>query len=341
MVPTAREAHHVRPALRLGRALGVPTVLMCSHESNPRDVVAMAADTAGAEGVVLDLGDPTGPDLPPLATAEFSAAMVGSRDDLALKRNLGLLLGRLAGWRAVLFLDDDIDDLSPRRVRRAVGALEQHTVVGLPAVEFPDNSVVCHARRLSGARQGVFVSGSALAVRVDLASAFFPETYNEDWLFLAPHLADRTVTAVGSVSQEPFNPFRYPHRATAEEFGDVLGEGLLASLHHGSLDSTRSTAYWRHFLRLREAFIAQAYDRCRKSTDRRAVAALPALEAAERQRARIAPDVLSDYVAAWNTDLATWRAYLSGIPSTGDLPAGIKRLGLPAGAVRQFPALRF
>lgn len=337
-MPAGRGAEHLRSAVELAAGLRVPIVLMCSHDSEPREAAEIADGVAGADCTVLDLREPVDVGLPTLLTAEFYEAVVGSRDDLPFKRNLGLVLGRLAGWRTLLFLDDDID-AKPARVRRAVGALEHHAAVGMPAVEFPDNSVVCHARRLAGGRQGVFVSGSALAVRVDRADSFFPETYNEDWLFLAPHLARGEVVAIGTVRQEEFNPFRWRHRATAEEFGDVLGEGLIGTLHRGSLSSALSPAYWRRFLELRGRFIAETLHRCRESDDPRAAGAIPALTAAERQRARIAPDVLSDYVAAWNTDLWAWRGYLSQISPTDDLASALQRLDVPVESIRPAPAL--
>ena len=339
VVPTGRDAAHVRCAVALGADIGVPTVLMCSADSVPRDAAAVAETVPRADCTVVDLRKPVEiEDWPDLLTAEFSEAMMGSHKDLAFKRNLGLVLGRTAGWTAILFLDDDIVDLVPDRVLRATGSLEHHPVVGMRATQFPDNSVVCHARRLAGGRQGVFISGSALAVQVGLADALFPETYNEDWLFLAPHLARREVVAVGTVRQRPFNPFRMRHRAASEEFGDVLGEGLIGSLHRGTLSAALSPAYWRSFLDLRARFLAQTLERCRASNDPRAAAAIPALAAAEQVRARIPPDVLSDYVAAWNTDLRAWRRYLSEIVPTGDLPSALKRLGLPVWTTSHTPA---
>ena len=260
--------------------------------------------------------------------------MVGSHKDLAFKRNLGLVLGRTAGWTAILFLDDDIVDLVPDRVLRATGSLEHHTVVGMRATQFPDNSVVCHARRLAGGRQGVFVSGSALAVQVDLADALFPETYNEDWLFLAPHLARREVVAVGTVRQRPFNPFRMRHRAASEEFGDVLGEGLIGSLHRGTLSAALNPAYWQWFLDLRARFLAQTLSAAGHPTTRGQLRRSPPWRRPKQVRARIPPDVLSDYVAAWNTDLRAWRSYVSGIVPDRRPALGAEAAG-PTGLVHE------
>ena len=38
----------------------------------------------------------------------FAAASGGRSSDLSVKRNIGLLLARLHGWRKIAFVDDDI-----------------------------------------------------------------------------------------------------------------------------------------------------------------------------------------------------------------------------------------
>ena len=327
VVPAARPARNLVPALRLGAALDVPVVVMCSRYTRPRDVTTVVADVPGARCTVVDLTRGSrGVRLPRFATSGFAAAFVGAHGDLSIKRNLGLLIGRAAGWRTLLFLDDDIHGLRPASARRAVGALQHFAAVGMPARRFPDNSVVCHARRfLPGGRQGVFVSGSALAVRVDRADSFFPEIYNEDWLFLAPHLDRRDVAADGPVQQLPYAPFEMPDRATAEEFGDVLGEGLIGHLHHGSLSRPPSVRYWADFLGQRARFIAEAAAGCAAQTaeNAEARAALRALGRAENARAKIRPEILAEYVASWLHDLRRWRDFLTGVPRLGTLEAAI------------------
>jgi hypothetical protein len=324
VVPAARPASNLRPALRLGAALDVPVVVMCSRYARPHEVTTVAADVPGARCTVVELR--RSPGLPNFATSGFAAAFVGAHGDLSTKRNLGLLIGRAAGWSTLLFLDDDIHGFRRTAVHRAVGSLEHFAAVGMPARTFPDNSVVCHARRfVPGARQGVFVSGSALAVRLDRADSFFPEIYNEDWLFLAPHLDGRDVAAGGPVRQLPYDPFSIPDRATAEEFGDVLGEGLIGHLHHDSLSRPPSVRYWRAFLRGRARFIAEAVESCaaQASENKEARAALRALGRAENARAKIRPEILAEYVASWLDDLRRWRDFLTGVPRLGTLEAAI------------------
>jgi hypothetical protein len=104
-------------------------------------------------------------------------------------------------------------------------------MVGLAALDFPDNSVVYHASRLAGNLQDVFVGGCALLIDVGQPLGFFPNVYKEDWLFMFDAVAERWVAQFGTVRQSPYNPFLSSERTTAEEFGDSIAEGLMASLH--------------------------------------------------------------------------------------------------------------
>ena len=80
--------------------------------------------------------------------------MIGSRRAgpaiSSLKRNLGLLLARLHGWNKIAFIDDDIKIGQPEHFARLAGQLEFYQAAGMVVDEYPDNSVVCHARRLAG-----------------------------------------------------------------------------------------------------------------------------------------------------------------------------------------------
>ena len=305
-------------------------MLLCSRRAEPHVVRARAAEVAGLRCAVVDLSTRVDLGFPRFETSTFGEAMIGSHGDLSLKRNLGLVLGRMCGWRSVFFVDDDIRGLTPRLVRRAVGALQHDSQVaaGLPAIDYPDNSVVCHARRLGTRDQDVFVSGSALAVDLSHSDAFFPEIYNEDWFFLAPHLHRRQVVRVGTVKQLRYDPFESPLRAAAEEFGDVVAEGLVAQLHDGAPGPPTSPDYWARFLERRAAFIAEAAAGCRGLDDPTAERAEESLAVSEWARARLPPEVLADYVLAWQADRLAWARHLAGIRPQRDLPAALAELGL-------------
>lgn len=332
VVPAARPAPNLDSALLLAAALGTQVVVLCSRAARVEQVLRRADTIAGVRCTAVDLEVPVG-GLPPLATSTFAEAPIPWHGDLSLKRNLGLVLGRRCGWRTVVFLDDDIRGLSPALVESAVGTLGHHAAAGMPATRFPDNSVVGHARRLAVGDQGVFVSGSALAVDVGRVDSFFPAIYNEDWLFLAPYLDRREVAAAGPVRQDFQDPFADLSRARDEEFGEVIGEGLIGWLHTGSLHAPLSERYWAEFLGRRGEFIETAALGCRLSDRPDAARAGIALEIAESARRTLTPKVLVEYVSAWRADRAAWRQFLGRLRTDEDLSVALDRLGLPAASV--------
>jgi hypothetical protein len=338
VVPAIRPAEHLRFALGLAAELGAPIVVLCSGLCVPREVVELAATIPGARCTAIDMVSLKAyANMPALLTETecFVDATDGAYGDLSLKRNLGLLIGCMAGWKTLLFLDDDMIGLSAGKVRRVAGALQHCAAAGMPATAFPDNSVVCHARRrFAGESQGVFVSGSALVVNVTTADSFFPAVYNEDWLFLAPHLDQRTVTSGGPSQQKPYYPFDSPDRATRQEFGDVLAEGLIGHLHTGTLGELPSRKYWATFLSRRAEVIAAGLAGCRENKHNpMARDATKALEKAEEARSTIDTATLMDYLEAWRSDLTIWRGHIQELEPVGGLEKALTELGLRASAL--------
>jgi hypothetical protein len=332
IVSTCRSADSLGPTFKLGATLGVPVAALCSGEARLEGVLAVAG-RYGTDVIVLDFAGMKELPFIRLETATASVGrQVGSHGDLGVKRTTGLILGRLAGWRSVLFLDDDIDDLDPAMVIKAVGGLDHHTAVGMPALWFPDNSAVCHAYRLGVGEHEVFVSGSAVAVDLHSADSFFPNIYNEDWLFLVPHLDRRKVTSFGHVRQKEYAPFADPRRLEMQEFGDVLAEGLVSYLHSMQLRNGPYIDYWEAFLERRAELILLARRGCATlaEEDAGARAALVALDVAENARSKISAVQLADYVELWIGDLARWRRFLVGVPRLGDLRESILWLNIPA-----------
>jgi hypothetical protein len=201
-------------------------------------------------------------DLPPGAERIFSwrsdAQAVASlyRDsDLGFKRNLGLVISRMCGYDALLFLDDDISNtpasqlaarsLDSRKrtgitdaLRRLDDVLADFAAYGSVHAsgyfqrDMHDNSVFCHVRRLLGRPQETFISGGALAVRCRGPVPLFSKAYNEDWIFFLHLMIEGLhsfpfggVRYVGTVHQDSYYPFSVL-RAQSEELGDLFAEGL-------------------------------------------------------------------------------------------------------------------
>lgn len=250
--------------------------------------------------------------------------------DIATKRNVGLLLARMCGWRTIMYLDDDIRDLTAAAVSQATALTSHFQAAGFEIGHYPDNSVVCHAYRLIGGRQGTFPGGSALVVDVERCDTLFPPIYNEDWLFLFDAVQNRSVTIAGTGSQLEYRPFAHSRRAASEEFGDVIAEGLFRLLHQGADVSDATHAYWRSVLDLRLQLIDHVAGRLLEQSGPVVGGALMSLAAARKRLAAISPLACASFIHAWRTDVGSWRHTLVDLPVLGDLHDAAKYIGLPA-----------
>jgi hypothetical protein len=228
----------------------------------------------------------------------------------------------MLGWSRVLFLDDDIKGLNPADVLDAGGLLDTHNAVGLQVVGFPDHSVVCHAYRAAGGSQQSFIGGGALAVHVQRSTSFFPEIYNDDWFFLLDgDKGIQPVAVTGQVDQYPYDPFRNPERARAEEFGDVLAEGIYWLLDQHLSITDADQAHWARFLVKRRQFIDRVLKMVAKSDLESADKArrVAALKGSLGRLALITPALCENYLRAWRRDRQEWQRYVQ------ELPAGLDR----------------
>jgi hypothetical protein len=316
IVPTARPSAYLKDTLRLGAELGAPVVALCSLRAGAAGAHAAARDL-DVHLIATDVGGTAG--LPAFHT---SAMLDGSRlfrrpTDTSLKRNLGLALAVMVGWKRVVFIDDDITELRAADMRAAAGLLDSYDLVALANDGFPDNSVVCHALRATGVRQGSFVGGGALAVNVGVGASFFPNIYNEDWFFLVNGERLRRIAVTGRVVQKPFDPYDRPDRARNQEFGDCLAEGLFALFHTGAPEDARRRRFWRDFLADRRAIIEDiivkvpGLDRSDAELGRM----MAAMKASRARLSLISPEMCTNFIRAWQGDLLNWGKCLENLPS--------------------------
>jgi hypothetical protein len=354
IMPTSRRLDEPRSGVGLAAELAAelgrsgetpPVVLLCSgaarSEHLPRKLFK------GIKVLAIDM--PTGytPMWPKMRTAEHILSRFKRSNDVGLKRNLGLVLARMYGWKNILLLDDDISRLQLpdgsvssffglANFADALIALGERDTraIGWVLDEFPDNSVVCHARGLAGLRQDKFIGGGALLVRCDGNLPFFPATYNEDWLFLLPFMLAETHAGAlvegGLVGQDPY-PVYLTKRAASEELGDTLGEGLFNLLQLPRslfLDHSLSYEYWRDAVAGRIAMMQTVVDRLGrgKADPKRAGEAGMAVKAVTAAlKVHAAPEITNDdeikdvsralvtYCRAWQHDLRAWGEWLPGV----------------------------
>jgi hypothetical protein len=333
VVPTHRPAARLRYSIDLAARTKTPLIILCSGRAYKEAVVKMAA-RSGAEAYAADIpaGNPLMVGFRTSADKQLAAANLGRNPDLSVKRNLGLTLARLLGWKKLMFLDDDIYGVAPIGVTMLAEALEGHSISAFIPVYFPDNSVACHANRLSGGKQDVFASASCMGIRCDRDDlAFFPSIYNEDWFFFAQEAASHRIARVGESRQRSYDPYRDPMRAASEELGDLLAEGLFARLDIGEEIWTVDADYWRYFINRRAEFherVQKALRTVAAPKREEADRAADSIRAAQGQLARITPQLCQTFVRLWRSDLRRWQCYLDGLPPQGSPAAAFRYLGL-------------
>ena len=340
VVPAGPDARPRSTALYVALRLGCPLVVLC-HPVIDLDRVAAEGASAGVRTYAVRAVPPGGVRLPDAAVAVVPPPP--KQRNISVSRNLGLLLARLAGWRRILFLDDDVHDVDVAAVRDAGRRIHPAGLacVGWVSGWYPDNSVVCHANRLAGNRQGSFVSTATLVCGVDVTTPHFPAVYNEDWLFMFDLLRAGRVGHGGRVLQLPYDPYAAPVRAYDEEFGDLLAEGLFHLLHEardGWLPAAEvgaamtSESFWRQEIDFRWHFVKGVRDRL-EAGEHVAVAdpssldrALASLTAAADRLTELSPGLVVAFVEAWRDDARDWTATLRSLYPLGSLLDALDRL---------------
>jgi Pentapeptide repeats (8 copies) len=279
VVPAARSFAVSRVALEaalaLARDLGARVLVLASAQARPAEFPAELLGDRQVPTVVLDV-----PQRTPLPSFHadrhhFAQTCWSGYGDLATKRNLGLMFAAAMGWRHVLFLDDDIripvpgsaDDVTRlfgvASVRQALAVLAGRNAIdaaGWTMTSYPDNSVVCHARRLARMGQSSFISGGALLVRMTSSTPYFPRLYNEDWLFFRNLIGrsgrGQAIAWAGTIEQDEYDPFQ-PTRARREELADLFAEATFSLLNRGApaRDLAHSKYFWSLVVHQRRAMI--------------------------------------------------------------------------------------
>ncbi|HEX9031043.1 MAG TPA: hypothetical protein VF834_04315 [Streptosporangiaceae bacterium] len=336
IVPTARRPAYLDEVSELARGLRCPLVTLHSGKwtSASRAASYLPPDI---ELIAIDLPEAHCLHLPDWETSRLLAGTIFARkSDLSTKRNLALMLCHLLDWSRVLFLDDDITELDPAHVTTASRLLDTYNAVGLHVDGFPDNSVVCHAYRQAGGRQSSFVGGGALVAEVRRCNSFFPDIYNDDWFYLLDGDKRLQPTVVsGKVRQNPYDPFRTPERARAEELGDVLAEGLYWLLDQDRSIVEADREHWVEFLAWRKVFIENVLEMVRDDDLGAAEKArrIEALKGALGRLTHITPELCAGYLHAWIADRTRWQEHLRLLPVGVELHRAVALLAR-AGAPR-------
>jgi hypothetical protein len=337
VVPASRPAYNLDHAITLARAARCRLVILCSRDTRKSDVHALLGARSFSQATVVKIPRKYSHKFFEFETTDWiKEQLPGRNSDLSVKRNVGLVLARMLGWERIFFLDDDIRDLDAVALRETVSLLhsahssqQSYYSVGMFAPHYPDNSVVCHARRVIGEFQDVFVSGSALAVDCTVPFAFFPDIYNEDWLFF---YRDAVKTKLGSsrhtATQLRYDPFANPMRAANEEFGDVIAEGLYALLEEDLKAEHATVERWGQFLSDRKRILDDIIERSDKAPREAREKMKHSVQIARKCLAEIQPEMCVEYTAAWQNDLKRWGDRRDTLPRVDSMSTALQVLGL-------------
>jgi hypothetical protein len=334
VVPTFRSVEQIRTAVELASQARCQLLLLYTNHFPPgltnilaglkqSQATPLVLRSEAAGDRLLDLGA----DLP-LSFAAPAAL------DISRKRNLGLLIGRMCGWRRMLLLDDDIRKINIQKLSAAAALLDTYPVVGLQVIKYPDASVVGHARRVTGRMQVPFVSGGSLLINPQRLSGFFPAIYHEDWLCIIDHLMAGEVAIGGVVGQKPYKPFAVPERAKNEEFGDIFAAGLLWLVHArnkagtaGYWQEATNRSFWERILDERSALLEDVAGRLMAQYPGNEDAH-QSLDVARKRCVELTADEFVSVAAKWMSNLEVWRERVSGLPSTDSVEKALTELGL-------------
>lgn len=224
--------------------------------------------------------------------------------DLPLKRSFALGYARRHGYRKILMMDDDIRGYTEGTLASGISLLGDYRMAGCFVDYFEDHSVVDHAAVRAGEDRPPFLSGSFLFINPGTVGSFFPQIYNEDWIFMLPNIVAGAVCSFGRIEQLPYDPFLDVTRAGFEEFGDTIAETLFDAVLDGKYPRRLDKRHWEEALVRRRLRLR---DLRRRTEDARMRASLEcALRVSESLRA----EDCTSYIRAWELDLLDWQAYL-------------------------------
>lgn len=334
IVPASRPATYLDHAITLARAADCWLVVLCSQQLCGADVQEFVNARSFTRAIVIDVPVGYSHELlrfPGQASikAELPHACGFYSTDLSMKRNIGLVLAKMMGWQRIFFLDDDIRDIAYPDLQRTVDMLRFFSAAGMWVTDFPDNSIACHANRMTGGSQDVFVSGAVLAVDCASDIGFFPDIYNEDWLFFFDAVTARRLgNSYRKATQLFYYPFSDARRAAWQEFGDVLAEGLYALLHLRLNVQQATPEYWEHFLEARRDFLEETLTRADQAPLDMRDEIIASLQSALKCLAEISPSLCAGYVQLWRRDLADWKRRVARLPEISSPEAALKEMRL-------------
>ena len=204
-MPAARTAVNLLPGMQLAEQLGCDFVALCSGQTQIKEAVGLAREVPGLSWTLVELQEGWSSQLLDFCTARFEAARSPGAATSARSGTSGCCwlewsagsgscssmttFGRTPSWSAL------------RRLRCGQA--------GRPACPRRLSGQFGRQPRAAGGRHRAGRVRQRVGAAVDTSriESFFPDVYNEDWLFLFDAVGLGQVWSSGVVSQEKYDPF--------------------------------------------------------------------------------------------------------------------------------------
>lgn len=226
--------------------------------------------------------------------------------DLPIKRSYALIHARENGFKKVLFVDDDMRMIKKDQVQKVNLLLNNYSIVGSFIEEFLDTSLLGHLEKLAGEVIYPFLSGSYLYLRPFKIKSFFPNIYNEDWLFMIPYVINKTICSFGRVIQLSKNLFNNCEEIVLQEFGDIVAEGLYKLIEVNDYESRYDLMYWENVIKERKIVFESLKEKIKEKYY------IPLINIAIKTNKSIKAKDCLDFILDWEDDNIKWNKHLGG-----------------------------
>lgn len=234
-------------------------------------------------------------------------------------RNYALVLAKLLGFRRVIMIDDDIIFKGTKRIFNILSALSRFDIVGARTTGMPDDSVVGHIIRALGLQPDEFISGQFVGIDTDSMDYYFPNIYNEDWIFFLFQTANTSLGRISEVEQLIYDPFRdFRRKSLFQEFGEIAVDGVFeAVVAKKEMSLLNAKDFWTNVCRERAKLLKELTGAVKSHPNRRTFEMI--LKGLQRYHLSIHPEQFRLFFGNYLESLSSWHTLLSTLSKYGEI----------------------
>jgi hypothetical protein len=196
-----------------------------------------------------------------LSEYSFLLRQLGNNDwNLGYARNFALLAGKAAGFKRVLFMDDDIKVPAISVIDDLFALLAEYRFSGAHITGLVDDSILGHVATNSDIFNERMLSGGFMAFEPGRIEHYFLNNYNEDWIWLFLQTRDKSLIQTTEVMQALGDPLDdYTNKIMFQEFGEIALDGILDCYKQDDFKNLRTLSFWRRMLDERSVYLENLF----------------------------------------------------------------------------------